>query len=160
MTIKRILIFAPLVLTLILIQSYFWVPTYEQQARGNPGRLREFINASTGDATILNPILSAESASSEIEEKVFEGLIDRDQDLRFRGRLATGWKIYEDAFFYVSETAAVARAGQLTPRQIVDLLKKFKKKKDLSPPELKKTLDNIKTISLIAPRIFIVERLK
>jgi peptide/nickel transport system substrate-binding protein len=158
MTIKRILIFAPLVLTLILIQSYFWVPTYEQQARGNPGRLREFINASTGDATILNPILSAESASSEIEEKVFEGLIDRDQDLRFRGRLATGWKIYEDAFFYVSETAAVARAGQLTPRQIVDLLKKFKKKKDLSPPELKKTLDNIKTISLIAPRIFIVER--
>jgi ABC-type transport system substrate-binding protein len=155
---KRILIFAPLVLTLILIQSYFWVPTYEQQARGNPGRLREFINASTGDATILNPILSAESASSEIEEKVFEGLIDRDQDLRFRGRLATGWKIYEDSFFYVSETAAVAGAGQLTPRQVVDLLKNFKKKKDLSPPELKKTLDNIKTISLIAPRIFIVER--
>jgi ABC-type transport system substrate-binding protein len=158
MTTKRILIFAPLVLTLILIQSYFWVPTYEQQARGNPGRLREFINASTGDATILNPILSAESASSEIEEKVFEGLIDRDQDLRFRGRLATGWKIYEDSFFYVSETAAVAGAGQLTPRQVVDLLKNFKKKKDLSPPELKKTLDNIKTISLIAPRIFIVER--
>jgi ABC-type transport system substrate-binding protein len=158
MTTKRILIFAPLVLTLILIQSYFWVPTYEQQARGNPGRLREFINASTGDATILNPILSAESASSEIEEKVFEGLIDRDQDLRFRGRLATGWKIYEDAFFYVNETAAVAGAGQPTPRQVVDLLKNFKKKKDLSPPELKKTLDNIKTISLIDPRILIVER--
>jgi ABC-type transport system substrate-binding protein len=146
------------VLTLILIQSYFWVPTYEQQARGNPNRLSEYINASIGDATILNPILSAESASSEIEEKVFEGLIDRDQDLRFRGRLATGWKISEDAFFYVNETAAVAGAGQPTPRQVVDLLKNFKKKEDLSPPELKKTLDNIKTISLIAPRIFIVER--
>jgi ABC-type transport system substrate-binding protein len=158
MTTKRILILAPLVLTLVLIQSYFWVPTYEQQARGNPGRLREFINASTGDATILNPILSAESTSSEIEEKVFEGLIDRDQNLRFRGRLATGWKIYEDAFFYVNETAAVAGAGQPTPRQVVDLLENFKKKKDLSPPELKKTLDNIKAISLIAPRIFIVER--
>jgi ABC-type transport system substrate-binding protein len=158
MTTKRILILAPLVLTLILIQSYFWVPTYEQQARGNPNRLSEYINASIGDATILNPILSAESASSEIEEKVFEGLIDRDQDLRFRGRLATGWKISEDAFFYVNETAAVAGAGQPTPRQVVDLLKNFKKKEDLSPPELKKTLDNIKTISLIAPRIFIVER--
>jgi ABC-type transport system substrate-binding protein len=158
MTTKRILILAPLVLTLILIQSYFWEPTYEQQARGNPGRLREFINASAGDATILNPILSAESTSSEIEEKVFEGLIDRDQDLRFRGRLATGWKIYEDAFFYVNETAAVAGTGQPTPRQVVDLLENFKKKKDLSPPELKETLDNIKAISLIAPRISIVDR--
>jgi hypothetical protein len=63
MTTKRILLLAPLVLTLILIQSYFWVPTYEQQARGNPNRLNEYINASIGDATILNPILSAESAS-------------------------------------------------------------------------------------------------
>jgi ABC-type transport system substrate-binding protein len=158
MTTKRILILAPLVITLILIQSYFWVPTYEQQARGNPGRLREFINASTGDATILNPILSAESASSEIEEKVFEGLIDRDQDLRFRGRLATGWEIYENAFFYVNETAAVAGTGQLTPRQLIDLLENFKKKKDLSPPELKKTIDNIKAISFIPPRISIVDR--
>jgi ABC-type transport system substrate-binding protein len=160
MTTKRILILAPLVLTLILIQSYFWVPTYEQQARGNPGRLSEFINASIGDATILNPILSAESASSEIEEKVFEGLIDRDQDLRFRGRLATGWKIYEEAFFYVNEKANVARLGQPTPRQVIDLLENFKKKKGLSPPELRKTLDNIKAISLIPQRTYIVDRIR
>jgi ABC-type transport system substrate-binding protein len=158
MATKRILIIAPLVLTLILIQSYFWVPTYEQQARGNPDRLKEYINASIGDATILNPILSAETASSDIEEKVFEGLLDRDQDLRFRGRLATGWKINEEAFFYVNETAVVAGLGQPTPQRIIDLLQSFKKKENLSPPELKKTLDNIKAISLIPPHTYSVDR--
>jgi ABC-type transport system substrate-binding protein len=157
---KRILILAPLVLTLILIQSYFWVPTYEQQARGNPNRLKEFINASIGDATVLNPILSAESASSEIEEKVFEGLIDRNKDLRFRGRLATGWKIYEKAYFYVNEAATVAGLGQPAPRQVIDLLENFKKKKNLSPPELKKTLDNIKAVALIPQRTYSVDRIK
>jgi peptide/nickel transport system substrate-binding protein len=160
MTIKRTLILAPLVLTLILIQSYFWVPTYEQQARGNPNRLNEFINASIGDATILNPILSAEAASSEIEEKVFEGLIDRDENLRFRGRLATGWKINEEAFFYVNETATVADLGQPAPQQIIGLLEDSKKKKNLSPPELKKTLDNIKAISLIPQRTYTVDRMR
>jgi ABC-type transport system substrate-binding protein len=160
MTTKRILILAPLVLTLILIQSYFWVPTYEQQARGNPNRLNEYINASIGDATILNPILSAESASSEIEGRVFEGLIDRDEDLRFRGRLATGWKINEEAFFYVNETAPVGDLGQLEAQQIVDLLENSKKKQDLSPPALKKTLDNIKSISLIPQRTYEIERIK
>ena len=160
MTTKRILILAPLVLMLVLIQSYFWVPTYEQQARGNPNRLEEFINASIGDATVLNPILSAESASSEIEEKVFEGLIDRDKDLRFRGRLATGWKIYEKAYFYINETAAVAGLGHPAPRQVIGLLEDFKKKKNLLPPELNKTLDNIKAVSLIPQRTFNVDRVK
>ena len=160
MTTKRILILAPLAVTLILIQSYFWVPTYEQQARGNPNRLNEYINSSIGDATILNPILSAESASSEIEGKVFEGLIDRDEDLRFRGRLATGWKINEEAFFYVNETAAVEHLGQPAAQQIIDLLENSKKREDLSPPELIKTLENIKSISLIPQRTYTVERIK
>ena len=160
MTTKRILIFAPLLLTLVLIQSYFWVPTYEQQARGNPSRLNEFINGSIGDATILNPILSAETASSEIEGRVFEGLIDRDEDLRFRGRLATGWKINEEAFFYVNEKVAVAGPGQSAPQQIIDLLENSKKREDLAPPELKKTLDNIMAVSLIPARTYTVDRVK
>ena len=95
MTTRRVLILAPLLLTLILLQSYFWVPTYEQQAKGNPDRLNQYINASIADAAILIPILSTDGASSEIEGKVFEGLIDRDEDLNFRGRLAKTWKIYE-----------------------------------------------------------------
>ena len=60
MGIRRWFVWPPLVLALVLAQSYFWVPTYDEQARGNPGRLEEFIHASIGDASILNPILSAD----------------------------------------------------------------------------------------------------
>ena len=152
MTTKRILILAPLLLTLVLLQSYFWVPTYEQQAKGNPQRLNQYINASIGDAAILNPILSADSASSDIEGKVFEGLIDRDEELRFRGRLATNWEIYEEAFFYVNEAADVPGLGQADPRTIVDLLLNARKNKFSSSVKLQKTLDNIAAVSLIPAR--------
>ena len=40
MIIRRVLIFVPLLVILILLQSYFWVPTYEEQTRGNPNPLR------------------------------------------------------------------------------------------------------------------------
>jgi ABC-type transport system substrate-binding protein len=152
MTTKRILIFAPLVLTLILLQSYFWVPTYEQQEKGNPERLSQYINASIGDAAILIPILSADSASSEIEGKVFEGLIDRDEDLNFRGRLAKTWEIYEEAYFYINAGADIPNRARLNPQAIIDLLKNYKQKKHLSSPALKQTLDNIRSISLIPSR--------
>jgi len=160
MTTKRILIFAPLLLTLILVQSYFWVPTYEQQAKGNPDRLNQFINASIGDAAILIPILSADSASSEIEGKVFEGLIDRDEDLNFRGRLATTWKIYEEAYFYINAAAAIPNLGHLNPQAIVELLQNSKRKENLSPPALKQTLDNVRSISLIPPQTYTVTKRK
>jgi ABC-type transport system substrate-binding protein len=160
MTTKRILIFAPLLLTLILVQSYFWVPTYEQQAKGNPERLNQYINASIGDAAILIPILSADSASSEIEGKVFEGLIDRDEDLNFRGRLAKTWKINEEAYFYINATADIPYHGRLNPQAIIDLLRNTRKKANLSSPKLKQTVQNIKTISLVPAHTYTVTRLK
>ena len=113
MTVRKVLIFAPILVIFFLLQSYFWVPTYEEQSRGNPDRLNEYISASIGDAAILNPILSADSASSTIEGLVFEGLIDYDENLRFRGRLATSWEIHEEAFFCVNEDAFVPKAGKL-----------------------------------------------
>ena len=77
MTTRRILIFAPVFLMILLLQSYFWVPTYEQQTRGNPKRFNEYITASIGDASILNPILSADASSSEIESKGLSGRLIR-----------------------------------------------------------------------------------
>ena len=99
MLIKRLLLLLPLLLAAVLLQSYFWVPTFSDQTRGGDGRLRQFITGSIGDAQILNPILHADTASGEIVDKVFEGLIDRDRDLSYRGRLASSWRIYEEAFF-------------------------------------------------------------
>ena len=89
---KGLLLAAPTLVSLFLLQSYFWVPTFQDQARGDPGRLTRYISSSIGDAVYLNPTISADSASSEINALVFDGLIDRDLDLSFRGRLAESWR--------------------------------------------------------------------
>ena len=102
MFVKRLLLFIPLVLVLFLLQSYFWVPTYENQAAGNPNRLVTYIEGSSGDAKILNPTLNADSSSSNIVSHVFEGLLDLDENLDLRGRLATDWQITERAYLAVN----------------------------------------------------------
>lgn len=119
MTLRRVLIVAPIGVTLVLLASYFWVPTYDEQTKGNPHRLEQFVTASSGDAAMLNPILSADSASSQINSLVFEGLIDRDEDLAFRGRIARGWRIYEHAFFFVNPHVPTARWGAIAADQLV-----------------------------------------
>jgi len=156
MTIRRVLIFTPIAVIIILLQSYFWVPTYEQQSRGNPERLNEYITASIGDAHILNPILSADTASSQIESLVFEGLIDRDEELRFRGRLATAWEVYEEAFFYTNESANVPELGRAGAEGIADLLERAGKNTSISDPKIRACLKNIEEIAVIPPRVFAV----
>jgi len=158
MTIRKILIFTPIVIIVFLLQSYFWVPTYKEQSRGNPDRLNEYITASIGDASILNPILSADSASSQIESMVFEGLIDRDEDLNFRGRLATTWRIYEEAFFYVNEKIDIQGYGKLQAKEVIGLLRKAKAGDVKINNKTKASLDNIKDISIIPSSEFFVTR--
>jgi len=147
MTIRRILIIAPAIVTLVLLVSYFWVPTYEEQTKGNPDRLVQFITASIGDATMLNPILSAESASSQIESMVFEGLIDRDENLQYRGRVAHSWKIYEQAYFYVNARTATSRWGRIAPE---DLVSKLRTAMDPHLPQWQ----HIKAVDLLPPETF------
>ena len=158
MTIRKVLIYTPILVILFLLQSYFWVPTYEQQSRGNPHRLNEYITASIGDASILNPILSTDSASSDINSNVFEGLIDRDEELRFRGRLARYWDIYEEAFFYVNEKANIPGVGKAGAKKVVHLLKRAKAGDLPANDEVRASLDNIREISIIPAREFLVTR--
>ncbi|MDH5762126.1 MAG: ABC transporter substrate-binding protein [Nitrospinota bacterium] len=98
MATKRFLIILPLALIGLLLQSFFWVPTYDNQAKGNPERLIKFIETSSGDARMLNPVLHADSASGNIVSKVFDGLLDQDDQLNLRARLAESWTQYEEAY--------------------------------------------------------------
>jgi peptide/nickel transport system substrate-binding protein len=106
MNIKRILIYLPLGLILFLVQSFFWVPTYDKQAVGNPDRLVKYIHGSAADAQILNPILSADTTSSSITDLVFDGLIDLDDKLEYRPRLASSWTQYEEAYLAIDPSHA------------------------------------------------------
>ncbi|MFQ5656560.1 MAG: ABC transporter substrate-binding protein, partial [Candidatus Methylomirabilales bacterium] len=130
MRVKQILILAPTLVSLFLLQSYFWVPTFEDQAKGDPGRLIRYIETSIGDASILNPTLSADSASSAINSLVFEGLIDRDFDLSFRGRLAESWEIFEEAYLVVDETQSLPDGSPVTADRLLRYLHKARKAGD------------------------------
>jgi ABC-type transport system substrate-binding protein len=118
MFVKRLLLFIPFLLVLLLLQSYFWVPTYENQAAGNPNRLVTYIEGSSGDAKILNPILNADSASSSIVSQVFEGLLDLDENLDLRGRLATDWQISERAYLAVNPHHLFPDGQEVTGKQL------------------------------------------
>ena len=152
MWIKRILILLPIIIFAVLLQSFFWVPTYDEQVKGNPHRLEEFITASIGDAKILNPILNADSASSAIVDQVFDGLIDRDEDLRFRGRLAESWEIYEEAYFYINRSAMVQGEFISDPGLLKELILSYKKKTANEQSPLAASLGNVKDIEALSPQ--------
>lgn len=62
----------------------------------SPQRVNQLIISSIGDASFLNPILAQDSASSDINGFVFNGLIKYDRNLQgFVGELAESWKIKE-----------------------------------------------------------------
>ena len=154
MNIRRLLIFAPLLLIIILLQSYFWVPTYKEQTRGNPDRLNKYITASIGDASLLNPVLSADSASSQIESLVFEGLIDRDENLQFRGRVASRWEIFEEAYFYINEKMSPSGIEPKGPQAVVDLIRHSRDSNSDLSPRLVSTLNRIADISVLPSEQF------
>jgi ABC-type transport system substrate-binding protein len=123
MTLKRVLLLVPLLLTASLLQSYLWVPTYDKQATGNPDRLVTYIEASSGDAKILNPILNADSASANIVSHVFEGLLDLDENLDLRGRLATDWTITEKAYLLVNSQNRFPDGQEVTGTRLMNRVK-------------------------------------
>ncbi|RMH36654.1 MAG: peptide ABC transporter substrate-binding protein, partial [Nitrospirae bacterium] len=146
MMIKRVLILVPLVLTALLLQSYYWVPTYEKQAVGNPGRLVTYIESSIGDAKILNPILNADTASANIVGFVFEGLLDLDENLDFRGRLATDWTITEKAYLLVQEQHRFPDGREVTGQELLRRIDHA-----LADGLLPDLASHVRTIALLPP---------
>ena len=61
-----------------------------------PPKVNQLVISSIGDASYLNPVLAQDSASSEINGFVFNGLIKYDRNLQnFVGELAESWKVKE-----------------------------------------------------------------
>ncbi len=115
---KLFLILAPTLLSIGLLQSYFWVPTYDAQTKGNPERITKFIEASIGDAKILNPILHSDGASGRMTGFVFEGLLDFDENLNLRARLATDWTMTETAYVLVNKDAHFPDGTAVTAQEM------------------------------------------
>ena len=146
MRLKRWLLLVPLLLMGVLLQSYFWIPTYEKQATGNPKRLVTYIEGSSGDAKILNPILNADTASSTIVSQLFEGLLDLDENLTLRGRLATDWTISETASLMVSPAHRFPDGSEVSGARLVSRIQAVLQNEVSSP-----LAENIQDIAIVAP---------
>ncbi|NNL87344.1 MAG: peptide ABC transporter substrate-binding protein [Myxococcales bacterium] len=109
MWVKRLLLLVPGFLALILWQSYFWVPSYEKQTVGNPDRLHQFISATSGDARLLNPIVSADSASSSVVAYVFDTLLELDENFELKAGLAHSWELSAIATLAVPTSRSAQR---------------------------------------------------
>lgn len=55
-----------------------------------------FIEASIGEPSNLLPVLASDSASSDINGLIYNGLVRYDKDLKLEGELAESWEISED----------------------------------------------------------------
>ncbi len=85
----KLLLFIPPVLFIILLGMTLLFVGHRP-----PQRVNQLIMSSIGDASFLNPILAQDSASSEINSLVFNGLIKYDRNLQnFVGVLAESWKV-------------------------------------------------------------------
>lgn len=72
-------------------------PTIEPgQVDNTPAYGDNIINASIGEPSILNPILASDSASFDIIDLVFNGLVKYDKDIKLTGDLAKSWEISND----------------------------------------------------------------
>lgn len=91
MRVKRILLAIPALLAALLAATLLFV-----SVRAQPG-LNQLVISSIGDASYLNPVLAQDSASSEVNGFVFNGLLKYDRDLkRLVGDLAESWEVRED----------------------------------------------------------------
>lgn len=149
---KRLLILLPLVLLAVLFQSFFWVPRYDRQTVGNPARLRKFIDASIGDASHLNPVVSADGSSSSVNQFVFDSLLDFDENLKLKPALAERWTITENAYLAVRRERIGAEAlrarieAAIADGPLEDLAAR------ISSVELLETERETRTVSGMLPR--------
>ncbi|HVJ14270.1 MAG TPA: peptide-binding protein [Polyangiaceae bacterium] len=125
MSVRHILLFLPLLLAAFLLQSSLWVPRYDAQARGNQTRLTTYIEGSIGDAKILNPILSNDSASSDVmDRRIFEGLIDADENLTLKPQLAESFETTEEATIAALPQRTLPDGSPATAQAVLDAVLK------------------------------------
>ncbi|PKM92975.1 MAG: peptide-binding protein [Elusimicrobia bacterium HGW-Elusimicrobia-4] len=67
-----------------------------KQTSGNNNFGDYYVESSIGDASYLNPILASDSASADINNLVFNGLVKYDKNINIVGDLAESWNVSAD----------------------------------------------------------------
>ncbi len=94
----------PVLLVALLVASFLTVASFSTD------RKNELTIASIGEPTKLNPIQSAESGASEVEQFLFEGLLQYDQNLQISPQLAKSFSLSQTTTIYFQGPTAALTA--------------------------------------------------
>ncbi len=95
--IKRLLVLLAIPAVLLLTACQDRAPTDPGLDNTNKAVFGDtFIEASIGDANTLLPVLASDSASSDVNGLIYNGLIRYDKDLKLEGELAESWEVSTD----------------------------------------------------------------
>ena len=120
MTIRKVLIFAPLVVIVLLLAVLF-LGAHLRRADAGKSRSSERVHHRI-DRGCQPPESSPirRNRTAVVESMIFEGLIDRDEDLNFQvARVAESWEISEEAFFQVNEDFRFQEEARRDPMKLV-----------------------------------------
>lgn len=110
MGIKRVLFIVPIAIFLLFVLSYTLA------SRNFDRKVNQLILSSIGDAEKLNPVLSTDSASSDIDSLVFNGLMKYDENQNLTGDLAESWTIDQRSRIFLKSGSG------LTAQEAADLI--------------------------------------
>jgi peptide/nickel transport system substrate-binding protein len=89
-----------------------------------------YADSSIGDASMLNPVLASDSASNDINNQVFNGLVKYDKDLNLAGDLAESWEIKKKGLVIVFHLRRNVRWHDGAPFSADDVLFTYEKLRD------------------------------
>lgn len=111
MLIKRILFSLPIFMALFFLISFLMAKeNFHKQ-------VNQLILSSIGDAEKLNPVLATDSASSDINSFIFNGLVKYNENQELIGDLAESWKVEQVSTFHLQPGSI------LTGQEVVARLK-------------------------------------
>jgi len=99
MWLRRVILGLPLMLLLFFAVAFVTV------RRAAPRKLNQYVFGSIGEPDTLNPILSTTASASDVESRVFNGLIRFNEHLELEGELAHSWDVAQTSHLYFAGEA-------------------------------------------------------
>ena len=92
---KRNKVLLVLAAAILLVAALVWKLNKDYAAFRN-GSGDTLVDSSIGDASVLNPLLAADSASGDIVGLIYNGLVKYDKNIKLIGDLAESWSVSAD----------------------------------------------------------------
>src|SRR5258708_3499470 len=95
-----------------------------------------FVDSTIGDASYLNPVLASDTASSDINNRVYNGLVKYDKNINLVGDLAESWTVSPDGLvitFHLRKNVRWHDGNSFTAEDVIFTYQKLRDPKVHTP---------------------------